>query len=130
MRIKLSLFTVLLFLSCESAIKTTDVNTKKESKELQNKRYIERYENGQIKIQGDLVAGMRQGKWESFYENGIKWSESNYLNGQRNGIYMIFYRNGNPKIYGKYEKEAKVDVWFFYNENGKFEKEIDFNPEK
>ncbi len=95
--------------------------------EPKTEKHIETYPNGQVKIRGNLVKGIRQGKWEAFYENGVKWSESNYLFGKRNGIYKVFYPNGRLKIHGVYENETKVDVWFFYRENGQFEKEVNFN---
>lgn len=89
-------------------------------------RNIEKYPNGNIKIEGDIVNGIRQGNWISYYENGNKWSECDYDFGEKNGIYRTFYPNGNPKIHGIYKKNKKVDVWFFYNEKGQFEKEVDF----
>ena len=89
-------------------------------------RNIEKYPNGNIKIEGDIVNGIRQGNWISYYENGNKWSECNYDFGDKNGIYRTYYSNGNPKIHGIYKKNKKVDVWFFYNEKGQFEKEVDF----
>ena len=90
-------------------------------------KHQEFYPNGKVKIKGDIVKDLKQGKWESFYENGTKWSESNYLFGKRNGIYKTFYPNGALKIHGVYENEKKIGLWFFYAENGKFEKEINFD---
>ena len=80
---------------------------------------VENYPNGNLKIKGDIVNGIKQGKWESFYENGNKWSECTYVFGKRNGIYKTFYPNGNLKMHGVYQEDKKVDVWFFYLENGK-----------
>lgn len=89
-------------------------------------KHQEFHPNGTLKIKGDIVNNLKQGKWESFYENGVKWSESTYLFGKRNGIYKSFYPNGRLKIHGMYENDEKFGNWFFYNENGEFEKEIDF----
>ncbi len=115
--------TLILFslLSCESR-----ESESKETKHLTEK-HVELHPNGKVKIKGDIVKDLKQGKWESFYENGIKWSESNYLFGKRNGPYKVFYPNGKLKIHGGYENDKKKGVWFFYNENGQFQKEINFN---
>ncbi|MEN8928247.1 MAG: hypothetical protein ABF242_04255 [Flavobacteriales bacterium] len=93
-------------------------------------KHIEKYPNGAIKIKGDMVKGQRQGLWESFYENGVKWSESTYLFGVRQGPYKIFYPDGKLKILGAYQNEEKSGIWYFYNEKGKFEKEIDFDEKQ
>lgn len=90
-------------------------------------KFMEYHPNGKIKIQGDIVKGIRQNTWKSFYENGNNWSETTYLFGARNGIYKLFYPNGNLKVHGVYENDKKIGIWYFYNENGQFEKELDYN---
>lgn len=124
-KITYCLILVILIFSCEAK----NTSESKANNDVGTEKHIELYENGAVKIKGDLVKGIRQGKWEAFYENGVKWSESNYLFGKRNGIYKIYYPNGRVKIFGVYENEKKVDVWFFYRENGELEKEIDYNKE-
>ena len=115
------------FISCqEKSLTNKNIITKIEQ-ETKTGEFIEKYDNGTIKIKGDLVKGLRQGLWESFFENGVKWSESTYLFGIREGAYKIFYPNGKLKIHGAYKNEKKSGIWYFYNENGQFEKEIDFD---
>lgn len=126
----LLIISVFYLVNCDQKSSLNNNHTHIEARRLQTLKHVEKYPNGTIKIKGDLVKSIRQGKWEAFYENGVPWSESNYLNGKRNGIYKSFYPNGNLKIHGVYENDKKVDVWFFYLENGKFEKEIDFNIDK
>ena len=120
------LFLTLLFFSCMDGSKIVQEKKVEIKPEIGAEIYIEKHKNGQVKIKGNLVNKLRQGKWESFYENGSKWSESVYLFGKRNGISKGFYSNGNLKFHGTYRDEKKVGIWFFYLENGKFEKEVDF----
>lgn len=123
------LFILLLFSfsNCKENNITNSKPITEIKQDTQTGEFIEKYDNGAIKIKGDLVKGLRQGVWVSFYENGTQWSESTYLFGMREGAYKIFYPNGRLKIHGAYKNEKKVGIWYFYNEDGKFEKEIDFD---
>ena len=40
-----------------------------------------KYENGQIREQGNYKDGKQDGKWTAWYENGQKLSERNYKDG-------------------------------------------------
>lgn len=122
-RLTLLILGVLTICSCYEQNKPIQEKVETEITE----KHQEFHPNGKIKIKGDVVKNLKQGKWESFYENGAKWSESNYLFGRRNGLYKTFYPNGKLKIHGSYENDQKSGIWFFYTEEGKFEKEIDFN---
>lgn len=125
---KWTLFFMLFFLiSCQEKNINLNNDISEIKQETKTGKSVEKYPNGIIKIKGDLVKGLRQGLWESYYENGVKWSESNYLFGLRNGTYKIFYPNGRLKIHGAYKNEKKSGIWYFYNEKGEFEKEIDFD---
>lgn len=124
MKILTHVVTLLFLANCSSSEQTRPISNKPNTK--LTEKHIEFHPNGKIKIKGDIVKDLKQGKWEAFYENGVKWSESNYLFGKRNGTYKVFYPNGKLKIHGAYENEVKTGVWFFYTENGQFEKEIDF----
>jgi antitoxin component YwqK of YwqJK toxin-antitoxin module len=118
------------FFSCQEKGVTFKNDITEINQETKTGESIEKYPNGTVKIKGDLVKGLRQGLWESFYDSGVKWSESNYLFGIREGAYKIFYPNGKLKIHGAYKNEQKSGIWYFYNKEGKFEKEIDFDKEQ
>jgi len=122
-----AIFMLFFLFNCQEKSATNRNNNAEIKQETKTGESIEKYGNGAIKIKGLLVKGLRQGLWESFYENGVKWSESNYLFGIREGAYKIFYSNGKLKIHGAYKNEKKTGIWYFYNEEGKFEKEIDFD---
>lgn len=131
MNLKLTTIFLLFFLfNCQDKNATYKNNITEIKQETTTGKSVENYSNGAVKIKGYLVKGLRQGFWESFYENGVKWSESNYLFGVREGAYKIFYPNGRIKIHGAYKKEKKSGIWYFYNKEGKFEKEIDFDENK
>jgi antitoxin component YwqK of YwqJK toxin-antitoxin module len=125
---------IILILLFVTLLNCTSNSQKKENKvpvipKTETVNYTEFHPNGQLKIKGDLVKEIRQGKWISYYDNGKKWSEANYLEGKKNGQSKSFYTNGNLRFLGYYENDKKTDQWFFYNENGRFEKEVDFTKE-
>src|SRR5688572_11306828 len=52
------------------------------------------YSNGQLKTEGTLVKGTREGRWAAFYEDGLPWSETHFKNGLRDGPTTTWYENG------------------------------------
>lgn len=92
--------------------------------------FIELHENGNIKIQGNLVDRKREGHWETFYPNGVKQSESNYKNGLLNGKSASYYPNGSTRYVGEYYDDKQTGIWYFYNEDGAFEKEVNYENGK
>ncbi len=58
------------------------------------------YPDGKVQSIGDVVDGLRSGKWENFYQNGNKESEGNY---KKQGVAI----------------ERQVGKWVEYYENGK-----------
>ena len=60
------------------------------------------YENGQVKVSGQVKNGLKEGSWIEFYENGQKKSE------------------------GKYKGSLKEGNWRYWNENGTTQKEENF----
>lgn len=89
--------------------------------------YSEVYDNGQTRIQGNLLDGKRHGLWLSFYEDGVKWSEDEYFQGERNGKTISYYPTGIFRYKGVYIDDEPAGKWTFYDEEGKVDKEEDFS---
>ena len=45
-------------------------------------KYVEKYENGQKKVEINYKNGKKEGAWTYWHENGQKKSEENYKNGE------------------------------------------------
>lgn len=111
---------------------TNSENANKESEELNTNAYsrekvVERYPNGLLKLQGELLGGKRHGVWVFYYENGKKWSEGKYRNGVRYGYSTVYYENGKKKLAGEYENDLRVGVWQVWNDDGSLAAEINMN---
>lgn len=85
----------------------------------QNGESIMKYANGQVKMQGLMKDGKREGLWKSFYENGTQWSESVFTEGIKNGKTSTWYENGNKRYDGFYTDDVESGVWTYWNEAGK-----------
>ena len=81
------------------------------------------YPNGQIKMEGNMQYGLREGKWVSFYENGMIWSETHFLKGQKNGPTTTWFPNGNKRYTGEFKNDNEFGTWIYYYENGKVAQE-------
>ena len=88
--------------------------------------YGERYENGQLKMEGDydtlrewhengrlkreinFVNGQMEGAYQSWHEGGERHVQANYLGGAREGGSTQWYRNGQIRETSKY-KDGRPD---------------------
>ena len=82
------------------------------------KEFIERYDNGVVKIRGNEKGEKRIGKWEAYYPNGYKWSETSYRDGLRQGPIVVYYNNGMMRYEGSYSNDERSGVWQFYDTLG------------
>lgn len=147
---------VIIFLMVAALFTACDNSTPK--KKLVGKEVISRYTNGMAQIERDykMVDGKRfatfeweyyedgnklkegplsneekrDGLWKSFYRDGVLWSEGEYKNGIRDGKTITYHANGNKYYEGQFIKAQKSGIWKFYNQEGTFENEIDFDKRK
>jgi antitoxin component YwqK of YwqJK toxin-antitoxin module len=84
------------------------------------------YPNGQVKMEGNMVDGKREGKWISFFEDGMPWSETHFEDGIMHGPTTVWFSSGVKYYEGQYEKGKRSGKWKFYNEDGSIEKEEKF----
>ncbi|NJK83652.1 MAG: toxin-antitoxin system YwqK family antitoxin, partial [Saprospiraceae bacterium] len=60
------------------------------------------YENENIKLQGQYVAGSMEGEWQGFYEDGTLKEKVTFKENQENGAFTEYHPNGNVKAKGNY----------------------------
>lgn len=122
---------ILIAYSCQSTTKETRKKIiKKEVKEPvkltpeeliydHGGKYIERYTNGQVKMEGQKNEdGTREGYWVSFGEKGNKQSECSYSKGKKHGISIVYHPNGQPSYQGEYHMDKRTGTWKFFNAAG------------
>lgn len=78
------------------------------------------WQNMERKAQGDLLNGLRNGRWTGYdYSTGKKMSETDYVDGIEHGTYTVFNENGTPSISGQNENGKRTGKWSFYDKEGK-----------
>jgi antitoxin component YwqK of YwqJK toxin-antitoxin module len=97
-----------------------------EPKPLVEKDFTEFYDNGQLKTEGKLVNGLRNGLWTSYYENGLKWSETTFKMDVKSGVTTTYYESGMMRYTGSYYNDERTGEWLFYNEDGSIMKKENF----
>lgn len=86
------------------------------------------YPDGQLRIEGEFLHGVKNGLWISYYKDGTKWSEGYYKDGINDGLTITWFENGKKYYKGYYKNGDRAGVWKFWDEDGNFIKEIDYGP--
>jgi len=84
------------------------------------------FENGQLKMEGKLLKGKRNGVWKAYFEDGKIQSEGEFKDGVSTGISKVYYPNGQLRYEGQYKNNKETGHWKFYNEEGKLVNEKGF----
>ena len=86
----------------------------------------EYYETGQVKMEGAMKEGNREGEWKAYFPDGRVQSIGTFVNGLRTGQATVYQENGNLLQEGFYKEGKHVGKWKFYDEQGDLIKEVDY----
>ena len=89
-------------------------------------REAEYYETGQVKMEGGMKNGLREGEWTAYFPDGRMQSKGSFSNGQRTGEATVWQENGNLLQEGFYKNGKHCGKWKFYDEQGDLVKEVDY----
>ena len=78
--------------------------------------YLEHYDSGELKKEGQYKNNKRIGEWKQYYKNGQVSKEYSYTDGDYNDASISYYENGI--VSHKTELEDGVYVRFRYYESG------------
>ncbi len=88
---------------------------------------INYHRDGSLKMEGDLIDGLREGEWMSWYPDGTVWSKGYFAKGKRTGESKAYYPNSILHMSGTYEEGRKVGIWKVFDNTGKLQKKQDFS---
>ena len=81
---------------------------------------FEYYETGELKcIKTVNEDDETTGKYIEYWENGFVKTEGEYKDGLKNGIFREYYENGNTKFEGIIKNDIPQDKQYFSNDKGK-----------
>ena len=134
-RVLLFLAMVLLFGSCATRL-TEKVEASFPNGQAKLVRYYDKsnnclketeyYETGQVKMEGTLKDGKREGEWKSYFPDGRLQSVGSFKNDKRTGTATVWQENGNLLQEGFYKDGEHCGHWKFYDEQGDLIGERDF----
>ena len=116
-----------LFLACSSPEQGTVIQTwetgapKEVHREMEDGSGVEVtifHGNGKIHMRGKLLAGQRQGTWNTYRENGQPWSQVEYRAGVKEGLFRTWHPDGMPHIEGQHEDDLPAGEWTFFSPDG------------
>lgn len=76
------------------------------------------YSNMQVRCEGMMVDGLREGRWVFYHANGNLQSECIYVQGREDGSYRVYREDGKPYYIGQYQEGKPVGIWEFYDADG------------
>ena len=87
---------------------------------------IEYYDTGQVKMEGGMKNGRREGEWKAFFPDGKTQSTGFFEGGLRTGSALVYWYNGNLREEGFYKEGKHCGKWRYYDEQGNFLREDDY----
>jgi antitoxin component YwqK of YwqJK toxin-antitoxin module len=72
----------------------------------------------------DGTGWVRHGRFVEYYENGGTKSEGEYLDGKEEGVWRDYHTSGTLAAEGCYEAGKEDGVWRFFDTDGKEERSV------
>lgn len=123
----LILFTLLAFACCSSRL-TEKVEARYPNEQPQYVRKYDKsgdcvyeteyYETGQVRMEGAMKNGKRQGEWNAYLRDGRPWSIDVFKDGVLEGPSTVYWENGNLRWEGYYKAGKHCGEWKWYDEQG------------
>ena len=81
-------------------------------------RWLQYFSTMQLRSEGTLVDGVREGRWVFYHPNGNIQCEATFIGGKEEGTYRVYRDNGAPYYIGQYESGRPVGLWEVYDAEG------------
>lgn len=84
------------------------------------------YDNGQVKMEGGIKNGERDGEWTAYFADGRPQSIGYFKNGLREGAATVYRETGRLYMEGFYKEGKHCGKWKYYDEQGYLLREDDY----
>lgn len=81
-------------------------------------RWLQYFSSMQLRSEGTMVDGQREGRWVFYHPNGLPQCEATFVGGKEEGTYRVYRDNGAPYYIGQYESGRPVGLWEVYDAEG------------
>ena len=82
-------------------------------------KIIEHHDNKQIKIEMEVLNGLKNGNINQYYRSGKIQTHSNFINGKLFGKFTSFHENGNEQIITFYNNDLRMGSFEEFHDNQK-----------
>jgi antitoxin component YwqK of YwqJK toxin-antitoxin module len=98
--------------------------------ELYTGKYYEYYDDGQMKTDGEYLAGLEINKWQTYHNNDSTkgnlqtnqlMSSGKYFDGMKEGEWIYYHPNGIIRETGSYVKNKQIGIWSTFYSNNQME---------
>lgn len=89
-------------------------------------RKVEYYDSGEVRMEGAIKNGQRDGEWAAYFPDGRVQSHGYFKDGQRTGASKVYWNNGNLRLEGFYKEGKHSGHWKWYDEQGNLIREEDY----
>lgn len=76
------------------------------------------FSNMQLRSEGRLHNGRREGRWVYYHPNGLPQVEAEFVDGKEEGPYRVYRDNGAPYYIGQYSAGTPTGLWEVYDDEG------------
>lgn len=76
------------------------------------------YSTMQLRSNGVIIQGLREGPWVFYFPNGMPQTESVFVGGKEEGPYKVYRENGVPYYIGQYHEGVRTGTWEIYAPDG------------
>lgn len=81
-------------------------------------RWLQYFSSMQLRSEGTMVDGMREGRWVFYHANGNVQCEAIFVGGREEGPYRVYRDNGAPYYIGQYHNGQPTGQWEIYDAEG------------
>lgn len=81
-------------------------------------RWLQYYSTMQLRSEGTMVDGQREGRWVFYHPNGNTQCEATFVAGKEEGAYRVYRENGAPYYIGQYTHGVPSGLWEVYDPQG------------
>lgn len=81
-------------------------------------RWLQYFSTMQLRSEGTMVDGKREGRWVFYHPNGLPQCEATFVAGKEQGTYRVYRDNGAPYYFGQYSNGVPTGVWEVYDQDG------------
>ena len=87
---------------------------------------MEYYDTGEVRMEGAMKNGKKQGEWKAYLRDGRPWSIGNFKDGKMDGPSTVYWENGNLRYKGYFKDGVHCGHWKWYDEQGFLLREEDY----